>query len=184
MGDIAKIVPNLKLRMEAKAELKYIFSNINDLLKFGEAKHGGLLVLNSALVIGIISSYGTLAHLTIKPILLLGIISFGLSVSLSIISQFPITHNIIFDKKDLAHTNIYFYGHLAQIDFDQFIATYKLADSKFDPNKFDIDLINQILVNSRIARAKFIIFKFASYCTAFGFGIIGLSTIIKIIWHF
>ena len=169
--------------MEAKTELKYILSNINDLLKFGEAKHGGLLVLNSVLVIRIISSYSKLAHLTIKPILLIGIISFGISVSLSIVSQFPVTHNIFYNKKDLNATNIYFYGHLAHIDLDQFIVAYKLTDENFNPTKFDTDLINQILVNSRITRRKFILFKYASYCTAFGFGIIGLSTIIKVIWH-
>ena len=44
--------------------------------------------------------------------------------------------------------------------------------------------INQILVNARITNTKFDFFKFASYFTAFGSGLIGLSSIIKIIWHF
>ena len=65
-----------------------------------------------------------------------------------------------------------------------FIDEFKKKDNNFNPTKLDTDLINQILVNARITQAKFGFFKFASYLTAFGSGLIGLSAIIKIAWHF
>ena len=70
--------------MESNSELKYIFSNINELLKFAEAKNGGLMVLNTALVIGILSSYIGIQNFIFKPIILIGIIFFGISVFLII----------------------------------------------------------------------------------------------------
>lgn len=170
--------------MEAKSELKYIFSNINDWLKFAEAKHGGLIVLNAGLVVGILSSYNNIQNFIFKPIILIGIICFGISVFLSIISQFPVTQNIFYNKKAIQNPNLYFFGHISYLDNQTFIDEFKKINTGFTPSKLDIDLINQILVNARITKAKYDFFKFASYLTALGSGLIGLSSIIKIIWHF
>lgn len=170
--------------MESKSELKYIFANINEWLKFAEAKHGGLIVLNAGLVVGILSSYTNIQNFIFKPTILIGTICFGISVFLSIISQFPVTQNIFYNKKVIANPNLYFFGHLSHFDNQTFIDEFKKVDMDFTPSKLDIDLINQILVNARIAQAKFGFFKFASYLTAFGSGLIGFSSIIKIVWHF
>ena len=170
--------------MESKSELKYIFANINEWLKFAEAKHGGLVVLNAGLVVGILSSYSNIQNFIFKPAILIGIICFGISVFLSIISQFPVTQNLFYNKKTIQNPNLYFFGHLSHLDKQVFIDTFKLVDTGFIPSKFDTDLINQILVNARITQTKFSFFKLASYLTAFGSGLIGLSSIIKIVWHF
>jgi len=170
--------------MEAKSELKYIFANINDWLKFAEAKHGGLIVLNAGLVVGILSSYSNIQNFIYKPTILIGIICFGISVSLSIISQFPVTQNIFYNKKVIPNPNLYFFGHLSHFDNQTFIEELKKVDDNFAPSKLDNDLINQILVNARITQAKYGFIKFSSYLTAFGSGLIGLSSIIKIVWHF
>ncbi|MEW5846333.1 MAG: Pycsar system effector family protein [Bacteroidota bacterium] len=170
--------------MEAKTELKYIFANINDWLKFAEAKHGGLVVLNAGLVVGILSSYSNIQNFIYKPTILIGIICFGISVFLSIISQFPVTQYIFHNKKAIQNPNLYFFGHLTHLDSQTFIDEYKKVDTSFAPSKFDTDLINQILVNARIAQSKFVFFKFASYLTAFGSGLLGLTSIIKVVWHF
>lgn len=170
--------------MEAKTELKYIFANVNDWLKFAEAKHGGLIVLNVGLVVGILSSYTNIQNFIFKPTILIGIICFGVSVFLSIISQFPVSQNIFYNKKAIPNPNLYFFGHLSYFDKQTFIDEFEKVDTGFSPSKFDTDLINQILANARIAQVKFGLFKFASYLTAFGSGLIGFSSIIKIVWHF
>lgn len=170
--------------MEAKNELKYIFGNINDWLKFAEAKHGGLLVLNAGLVIGILSSYSNIQSFVYKPTVLIGVICFGFSVFLSIISQFPVTQNIFYNKKEIKNPNLYFFGHLSHFDNQSFIDELKKIDTNYSAGKLDSDLINQILINARITQAKYTLFKYASYLTAFGSGVIGFSSICKIIWHF
>jgi len=170
--------------MDIKSELKYIFGNVNEWLKFAESKHAGLIVLNAGLVVGIISGYLNIQSCIFKPCLLLGIICFGLSIFLSIISLFPVTQNIFINRKDVTNPNLYFFGHLANLNIDDFLQEIKRVDNSYVEDKLDKDLINQILVNSRITQAKYTIFKFASYISAFGFGIIGFSTAIKILWHF
>lgn len=170
--------------MESKSELKFIFSNINDWLKFAEAKHAGLIVLNVGLVVGILSSYTNIQTFILKPAILFGIICFGISVFISIISQFPVTQNIFYNKKAIQNPNLYFFGHLSHLDNETFIEELKKIDEEFIPTKFDKDLINQILVNARITETKYDLFKFASYVTALGFGLIGLTSIIRIICHF
>jgi hypothetical protein len=170
--------------MEAKSELKYIFSNINDWLKFAEAKHGGLLVLNAGLVVGILSSYSNIQPFISKPTILIGVICFGISVFLSIVSQFPVTQHLFYNKKEIKNPNLYYYQHLSHFDNQTFIDEFKKIDNTFSPTKLDTDLINQILINARITTAKYGYFKFASYLTAFGAGLIGFSSILKIVWHF
>jgi hypothetical protein len=169
--------------MEAKTELKYIFANINELLRFAEAKHGGLIILNSGFCIGLLSSYSTVQHVFNKPAIIIGLIAFGISVFLSLVAQFPITQNTFFKKKNISNPNLYFYGHLSNIDDKEFISSFKQIDNYFNLTKFDTDLINQILVNSRITNSKFIFFKFSIYLTAFGSGILGLTAIIKVLCH-
>jgi len=171
--------------MEAESELKYIFANINDWVKFAEAKHGGFLVFNVGLIIGVLSSHSNIYNFIFKPAMLIGIICFGISVIMSIISLFPVTQNIFNNKKKIIQSpNLYFFGHLSRLDNQSFIDEYKMIDTNFTPSKFDTDLINQILVNARVAQSKFMFFKISCYLTVFGLGLIALSSIIKIIYHF
>ncbi len=169
--------------MEAKSELKYIFANINDWLKFAEAKHAGLIILNSGMIIGLLSCYTNINHLLIKPVTLTGTTAVGLSILLSLFSQFPVTQNIIFQKKDVTNPNLYFFGHLSNFDVTSFSDLLKQRIDNFSPSKFDNDIMNQIIINSKITQTKFTLFKYASYLTAFGCSLIGLTIVIKQICH-
>ena len=170
--------------MEAETELKYIFSNINEWLKFAEAKHAGLIVFNAGLIIGFMSCYNNIQYVIFKPTLIVGIALLGISILLSLASQFPVTQNLLNSKQQIQNPNLYFFGNLCYLDLDDFINEFKHIDIQFNPSKLDKYLINQILVNARITQAKYVFFKFASYITALGFGLIGFSSFIKIIWHF
>ena len=154
-----------------------------DLLIQGAGSTGspGLI---AGLLVGILSCYNNIQNFIVKPASLIGIVCFGISVFLSIISQFPVTQDNFYNKKVIHNPNLYFFGHLSNLDKQTFIDELKKVDNRFDPSKLDSDLIGQILINARITKAKFIFFKFSSCLTAFGCGLIGLSSIIKIIWHF
>src|SRR5258706_3300182 len=123
--------------MESKSELKYIFANVNDFLKFAEAKHAGISVLNAGLVIGILSSYIGMAEFIFKPSALIGVISFGVSVLISIFSQFPVTQNIFYNRRAIQKPNLYFFGHLCHFDNETFIDEFKKADANFVATKLD-----------------------------------------------
>lgn len=177
------VVTHNILIMEARNEFKHILAHILDLLKFGETKHAGLIVFNSGAIIGILAGYSSIHHIVYKSFVLIGCTAFGASVFLSIASQFPVTSNVFYNKKKIKNPNIYFFGDLAHLDLDQFITSYKQMDVNFIPTKFHTDLINQILVNARITDSKFFLFKLSCYLTAFGAGLIGISTLIKATIH-
>jgi hypothetical protein len=170
--------------MQAHSELKFIFHNVNEWLKFAEAKHAGLVVFNAAIIVGISSSYTTIRHFVYPSMILVGAICLGISIFISIISQFPVTGNFLSSNARSQNPNLYFFGDLANCNVQTVIDKFKAIDSSFDLSQLDGNLINQILVNARITESKFKLFKFASYITALGCGLIGFSTIIKIICPF
>ncbi len=169
--------------MEANSELKYIFSNINDWLKFAEAKHGGLIALNSGLVFALLSKDNDIQLIIDHIIVIAGVFVFILSIGFSIASQFPRTKNIFKNNKAIPLPNLYFFGDLSYLDNESFINAFKKIDENFTTNKLDDALLNQILVNARIVTTKFKIFKFASYLTAFGIALISLGFLIKITFY-
>lgn len=164
-----------------KDEIKYIHSTINELQRFAEAKHAGLIVLNSAIIIGIISSSSNIAFLdrnsTLITLALLGISIFG-----SLVAQFPIVSNLLSQTEDTSNPNLYYFGDLSKIKEDDFIEEFKKSFPKFVSTQSDHNLINQILVNARITDSKFKIFKFCCAISMLGIGILGFSSIIKILW--
>ncbi len=162
-------------------ELKYIFSNINECLKFAEAKHAGSIIFNSALLIGVTSNYNDIVSHLFEPALLVGVTLLGLSIGLSLLSQFPVTSNSFYNQKPVLNPNLYFYGDLSKIDEAFLIAEIKKLDNEFNTTKFQSDLINQILVNSRITKSKFIFFKVAVVLSILGIGIVGFCALIGIV---
>lgn len=169
--------------MEAKPELKYIFQNVSDWLKFAEAKHAGLIVFNAGTIIGLLSSYSSIHSFVSKVPVCISLACFGISILLSLFSQVPVTSNRFFNQKEIGNVNLYFFGHLCHINDKTFISEFVKISPNFSATQLDNQLINQILVNARITQAKYTFYKFASYITAFAAGFLGLTTIMKILWH-
>lgn len=161
-----------------KEELKYIFGNVNEWLKFAEAKHAGLIVLNSAIIIGVFSSNSKYFE---NWSVYISLIALGLSILSSLLSQFPATSNFLVRYKEKENPNIYFFGDLAEIKMNNFITEFKKSFSDFDANSSDKNLINQILVNAKITSTKFKIFKFCCWLSVFGIGVLGFSTLIQLL---
>lgn len=167
-----------------KDEIKSIFQNVNEWLKFAEAKHAGLLVLNSGVIFGILAIYKDYQSCLPKIIILLTLIFFGLSMLLSIVSLFPRTHNVLSKQKKIKNPNLYFAGHLCKLDVDDFKAELHKIKPTHVFDRFEDDLLNQIIVNATITTRKYHLFKLATVSTIVGF-IIPLTTLIlKLICHY
>tara|TARA_B110000902_G_scaffold210996_1_gene241571 strand:- start:1055 stop:1549 length:495 start_codon:yes stop_codon:yes gene_type:complete len=158
-----------------KDELKYIFGNVNEWLKFAEAKHAGIIVLNSAIIIGVLSSNNLPFE---KWSIIISLVSISISILASLISQFPITSNFLVRYKHIEKPNIYFFGDLAKIKMADFIVEFQNSFPEFNPNQSDKNIINQILINSKITLTKYKIFKFCCWLSVFGIGLLGISTLI------
>jgi hypothetical protein len=169
--------------LKYEEQLQKIFTNINDWLKFAEAKNFGLLSLNAAIVFGftqiefqdgsIIQKAG---FFIFAPFALLSFLT-------SLISLFPIVSKIekgayakswinkfcnwIDEEKKFE--NIHFYGFLKGIDEPEFEAKFLSKTSLSDDftgdsfTQYEKELATQILYNSRITWLKYQFFKIGAF---------------------
>lgn len=166
-----------------------IFTNINDWLKFAEAKNFGLLTLNAAFVFGIGQiDFGEKNILEqVCYYVFIPIASF--SFLFSLLSLFPILTQIekgSYMKSwinrfsngidiEAKFENIHFYGYLKEINETEFESEYLVKTESSTPfNQFEKELVTQILYNSRITWLKFQLFKIGAF-------IFSLAIVISII---
>jgi len=139
-------------------KLKDIFTNVNEWLKFAEAKHAGLIVLNSGIIFGILTLQSTLPG----GVLVCSVLLVGASLYTSFASLFPLTLKGIEDKKNFDQINVYFSGDLARLgkdDLKQIMRKQMKFTHEFDG--MEEDLIQQIIANARVAARKYFLFKVA-----------------------
>ncbi|MCK9421456.1 MAG: hypothetical protein M0Q38_02555 [Bacteroidales bacterium] len=170
-------------QLNHEEQLQKLFANVNDWLKFAEAKNFGLLTINAAIIFGI-TRIDYSAALTLKIAALYVLTPFLVSSSiLCIISLFPILSriekgNTIKDwvsnvseciGKETVFENIHFYGYLRTIDVEEFITKFNLKTGTIlGFSEYEKDLISQILYNSRITWLKYQFFKIGGLLTFIG----------------
>jgi hypothetical protein len=151
-------------------KLQYIFSNINDWLKFAEAKSATLIACNGALIFGIsrlISSFdingGYLLYLIVISALCI------LSISICFLSIIP-SLSMPWDKKPSGVSdtdNLLYFSDIAKYTPLAYLKALKdkleLKDSEF--TGYQKDLSNQVIVNSVIADKKYRAFQKAIWLT-------------------
>ena len=172
-----------KPKEKMKQEIKEIFQNVNEWLKFAEAKHAGLIVLNSGLIFGILSIYKDYKTIIDWHLILVIIIVIGISIILSLISLFPITKNETKNKQVNVTPNLYFFGSLSKLSEIELKSELLKSNPNYQFDRFEEDLINQIVVNAIIATRKYKLFKFAIWFTTVGLVLPVITLIIKLIWH-
>ncbi len=179
-------VPPLFMKESMYDTLKDIFDNINDFLKFAEAKHAALIALNSAIIFGFLKVYADYkGHSDLKTLIFTVLLCIGTSLLFSFLSFFPKTKNLIKPiSNKTQQRNIFFYEHLAELTLEEFIEECNsLKDSRTGITRIERDLMNQILVNSRITSNKYFLFKFALCATAVGCIIPGIYILFKTFCH-
>lgn len=137
-------------------KLKDIFTNVNEWLKFAEAKHAGLIVLNSGTIFGLLSVQASLT----AWVLIFSILFVGASLYTSFASMFPLKLKSIEDKKDFDQINVYFSGDLARLGKDDLkVILLKQMKGHHTFDGMEEDLIEQIIINARVAARKYFLFK-------------------------
>lgn len=141
-------------------ELKYILNNVNNWLKFAEAKNGALLVIDITLLIGlygIVSSDKANGYIfLVIPAMILILIS----AICCIIPHFPILTPADSKREKnecTTYKNCHYFGHLAQLHEEDLIPLLckKLNIVGYSPTEADMDLCNQIITNSTITMRKY-----------------------------
>jgi hypothetical protein len=187
-------------KLNHEEQLYKIFNNVNDWLKFAEAKNFGLLTLNAAIIFG-------LTQITFSNDSVIKIVAFCVFIPFSIlsfipclISLFPIVTkiesknkkgeirnsmkivNYLSNKidKDKSFENIHFYGYLKDLKEDKFEEQFlKKTGTKEKFTTYETELVTQILYNSRITSLKYKFFKIGAFI--FFIGIVASVLILPII---
>jgi len=147
--------------------LRYVLSNVNEWLKFAEAKNAALLAANSAVVIGALRLAD--GKVFLFPLaeyyfyFFIAIVSLGgLICLLSFVPKLDIPWLLpttLSKDKD----NLVFYGDISGYDPSSYVKALHHQSGKavktVDP--FEEDLAEQVIINSRIALKKYQLFNIA-----------------------
>lgn len=145
--------------------LKEIFSNVNEWLKFAEAKNAALIALNLGSIFGaatIITQNDTTIPQWIVYYLYLFIIFNGLGFLVALCSFWPQTLWVFKDIGDI--NNVLYYGHIKEYNPDSYVNKIKKCYESREGkgcSSLEFDYVNQIIVNSRITFQKYKCFKLA-----------------------
>jgi len=151
-------------------QLEEIFENVNNLVKFAEAKNVALLTLDAAAIFGLLRLFTWFKPEASWALIALGAAVIMLFVSLILcLSSFFARVRVsryLFAKPVGQPGNVYFFNHIADMQEDCFLAAVGDAMGyRGDVRKLHRDLANQIVINSRIARKKYMLFNAALWVT-------------------
>lgn len=156
-----------------REHLEYIFSNVNDWLKFAEAKSATLLAANGVLLFGIVRLASNIQQNKISTYLTIiscGIISCSLLLCLS--SFIPSLTIPRMHKKcnRTDEDNLLFFGHIENYNPSLYIDSLKAscAVNDAEETKYCYMIADQIIANSVIASYKYSIFTKAVWLTLIG----------------
>lgn len=165
-------------------DLKYTFHNINEWLRFAEAKNAGLLALNIASIIGLLQLddpfRGDAGFL--KGIM---IFLFCLSCCICLYSILPVINKgFRFYKKmeepefekQKEHLNALFFGDIARLSAGQFLSLFEFKH-EVKLTRAEKDFGIQITNNAEICVQKYNLFKIAAWFT-FGTFVLGLCVLV------
>jgi hypothetical protein len=162
--------------MSVKDELKIVSVNVNDWLKFAETKNTVLLTVNGAgffVLLQIFNSEKKLPDIISKS---LWIFAFFLLVSI-LIHLFSLLPNIAKHHYgrgnilDPNQENLLFFGSIAKYTAPNYLKAIYLHYEQQIITTYDeheLDLAEQIVINSKITARKFNLFKQGLYCSIFG----------------
>ena len=160
--------------------LRDIFNNVNDWLKFAEAKHGALVALNSGVIFGIISVFKQLPFIPFYVIFIC-VTFLGTSILLSFLSLFPRHEKKGIDKKKPTNANLFSSRDLSMYDAEDLKEELnKRSNTAHVFTGLEEDLIHQIILNAYISTRKYKLFKIAIYVTLSAF----IAPLIFVIEHF
>ncbi|WP_285823981.1 hypothetical protein [Schaedlerella arabinosiphila] len=144
-------------------ELKYIFENVNHWLGVAEAKNAGLLAFNIAIIAALLSNDIFSEYFTLKVIIL---IFFLISTTISLIALIPLTAKIKLKKPQAnINDNPLFFQDIIKYDYTDYLDYVKnrYYTANVSCGKYEMDLAQEIVENSKNACVKYFLFKKAVF---------------------
>ncbi len=168
-----------------KDHLEYVFSNVNDWLKFAEAKSATLLAANGVVLFGILRLVNDLQLKSyVSCVVGVGCIFFVISLLLCLSSfipslSFPWVHK---KHNKTKQDNLLFFGHIENYTPNSYLKAVRCAcgTKETDENNYCYMLSQQIITNSVIASYKYSAFKKSIILTIAGVVVFVISAVLQI----
>ncbi len=157
--------------MEEK--LKDIFDNVNNWLKFAEAKNATLIAGNGLVIFGIAKLLKDIEQYYLIYYLYFVIAVLGVSFCIALISFIPNIKlpNYLFKENNLGESNLLFFGSICKYDETSYLKELKeslnITDEKVLESKFNKMYAQQIIINSKISMKKYQLFNLGLHITLF-----------------
>lgn len=179
--------------MNKLEELHKIFSNVNDWLKFAEAKNAVLLGVISTILGFTFSKISEFPQDSLVIVKFIFIPAGTLALFIILASFFPpfefrnsnINKNEIEKRKNRTKNNIFYFGYLKDINLNSLINYFEILQGEKVINmeqKICRDLIEQIITNSKITSRKLKLFNYGGLILFLGATVSALIYLIKIIF--
>ena len=139
-----------------------IFENVNNWLKFAEAKNGAIIALNSALIFGLFQICQGIKTDNIILIVYVysALISLFISIVIAILSFVPkLSHQYTSFGKPKDSDNLLYFSNIAKYSEKEYAD--KLSSLTNEITDFDKQYISQIATNSKITYVKYKQFELA-----------------------
>ena len=140
--------------------------------RIAEAKHSGLIAISSALLLAIPTLLKQPKNKWNRLLYILPSISFAIALFISLSSFSPITKLTIESSKKVSSHNHYFFESLANMDVNEFKKEFIPKGDSL--SHLQTDLIDQVIINSKITSKKMSSFKTALLFFKIGFLLLGI----------
>ncbi len=142
-----------------------INNNVSGWLKFAEAKNVVLIGFIGGAIFGILANLNNLPTYLKTNLLNFFIPAAIVSLTLTIFSFLPMLNKFYFKAKKLPKDiNLLYFGHLRYFDKENLVLYIYHSLSELPPEpllKFELDIAQQIIINSNIAWFKYQIFRYS-----------------------
>ena len=154
-------------------QLKTIFANTNDWLKFAEAKNAGMLALDIACIVGILRGDAAFKD-PIKPFEGVMLALLCISSCLCIYTILPVLNKWFRFYKKLSneefkekqnYINVFYFGDISTLSKEQYKEVFQNKSTASTLSAVDDDLIFQITINAEICFQKYKIFNISAILT-------------------
>lgn len=177
--------------------LRNIFANVNDYLKFAEAKNGLILTLNGGLIFGILSIFKNqiqvfnrntpVGDLMFRLYLWEMLILSFVSLVVALISLLPQLKTLKSKKPNRPKTvpkqyNLVYFGDIIKYT-DAYEYLKDLSPEKKEFKNIEVAYANEIIYNSRIAYTKYKLFNFALFLMIGAFATVLVSITVYLFCH-
>jgi hypothetical protein len=171
-----------KARSEAEDHLLQMLQMVNEWLRFAETKNAGLVAVSGVGLVALLTYVADLKGFAWWEggALFVGGVLWLFATLLATVSFLP--------RMDLLNVlsrvsgtptdsdNLYYYAHLAQLEAETLLTALGIGSVPDGPRyRFEKDLANQVIANSRITNEKLELFQWATICWCIGLLIVAIS---------